>query len=74
VNGKHDDELNSESETGIKQMQLVVVNDADRKRYASLIGKNVQVTGTLFHAQNGHHRTPVLLTVKSIQLAADKRR
>jgi hypothetical protein len=67
VNGKRGDDLNNESEVNIREMQLVIMNDGDWKRYTSLIGKNVQLTGTLFHAYTGHHRTPVLLTVRLIE-------
>ena len=67
VNGKRNDELNSESEVDIKEIQLVIMNVGDWKRYARLIGRNVQVTGTLFHAYTAHHRTSVLLSVQIIE-------
>lgn len=68
VNGKVGDDLNSGSESQIKEMQLVILNQADWKRFAPLVGKSVKVTGTLFHAFTGHHRTSILLTAQSIEL------
>jgi hypothetical protein len=35
--------------------------------YSKLVGKNVVVTGSLFHAHTGHHYTDVLLNVRSIE-------
>jgi hypothetical protein len=66
VNGKPEEELNSEAESNVAEIQLVIANDGDRKRYAPLIGKIVQVKGTLFHSHTAHHRTPVLVSVRSI--------
>ena len=66
MNGNTDDELNSESEFDIKEMQLAF-GAADLKRYAALLDKRVVVTGTLYHAHTAHHRTRVLITVKSIK-------
>ena len=46
-------------------VQLVVFNslqDSAKK----LMGKKVKVVGTLFEASTGHHRTPVLIEVRSI--------
>jgi uncharacterized protein DUF4431 len=67
VDGDPASELNTEAESGIKEIQLVITNSSDWKRYASLLRKDVRVTGMLFHAHTGHHRTPVLLTVRSIE-------
>jgi hypothetical protein len=67
VNGNPDSELNTEAESGITEIQLVITNATDLKRYASLMGGNVGVTGTLYHAHTAHHRTPVLLAVRSIR-------
>ena len=57
-------------ETGIREMQLVVTRDADWKTLRRLMGKNATVTGTLFHAHTGHHRTRVLIDVSNIRAAA----
>ena len=61
------DDLNGVNESGITAMQLVIMITGDEKRYAPLIGKEVQVKGTLFHSFSGHHRTPVLLKVRLIE-------
>jgi hypothetical protein len=57
-------------ETGIREMQLVVTKDAHWKYVRRLMGKRAIVTGTLFHAHTGHHRTKVLVDVASIRAAA----
>lgn len=49
----------------IRTIQLVVSPDV-YKTQRNLVGKRVMVSGTLFGAHNTHHRTPALLTVKSI--------
>ncbi len=65
VLGDPSSSLNSKSHSGLTQVQLVVPRD----RVRSLIGKRVRVSGTLFGAHNGHHRTPVILEVSSIRAA-----
>ncbi|HEY0761664.1 MAG TPA: DUF4431 domain-containing protein [Pyrinomonadaceae bacterium] len=55
-------------ETDIREMQLVV-KSADWKTIRRRMGKRVLVTGTLFHAITGHHRTKVLMDVASIRAA-----
>jgi len=67
VNGMRDNELNSDAESGVSEIQLVIANQSDWTRCAHLIGKNVSVTGTLFHSHTAHHRTQVLLTVRLIE-------
>jgi hypothetical protein len=67
VDGGPASELNTEAEPGITEIQLVITRSSDWKRYASLLRKDVRVTGMLFHAHTAHHRTPVLLTVRSIE-------
>jgi len=57
-------------ETGIGEVQLVVTKSADWKTIRRLMGKRVAVTGTLFHAITGHHRTKVLIDVANIRAAA----
>lgn len=56
---------NSQPVNRIKQIQLAF-NDSETS-YRNLIGKNVVVTGSLFHAHTGHHYTDVVLTVRSIE-------
>jgi hypothetical protein len=69
VTGNEGDDLNV-SETGIRDVQLVVTKDSDWKTVRRLIGKRAKVTGTLFHAHTGHHRTKVLIDVTDIRAAA----
>ena len=53
-------------ESAIRDVQLVVIKDAHWPAVHRLMGKRAIVTGTLFHAHTGHHRTKVLLTVASL--------
>lgn len=56
---------NSEPVYRTRQIQLAFIeNDIP---YKNLIGKNVVVTGSLFHAHTGHHYTDVVLNVRSIE-------
>lgn len=64
---KADPDLNP-SQDRVIEMQLVLDPSA-YKTYKRLIGKDVIVSGTLFGAHTGHHHTPVLVTVKSIEIA-----
>ena len=57
-------------ETNIREMQLVVTKSAHWKIVERRLAKRVVVTGTLFHAHTGHHRTKVLLDVTNIRAAA----
>lgn len=52
-----------------KEVRLVqlVVDQQIYKRSTGLIGKHVVTTGTLFGGINGHHHTPVLLTVTTLR-------
>ncbi len=64
VRGDPNDELNSESVEGVKQVQLVFY---ERPAYRQLVGRQVVVKGTLFHSHTAHHHTPVLMTVTEIR-------
>ena len=57
------------SEIRIREMQLVVTKDAHWRTVRRLMGKRAIVTGTLFHAHTGHHRTKVLIHVVNIRAA-----
>jgi hypothetical protein len=57
-------------ETGVRDLQLAVTKDGDWPFIRRLIGKRVTVTGTLFHAHTGHHRTKVLLDVAEVRAAS----
>jgi len=56
------------SQDHVREIQLVL-ETAMYKTYSLLIGRQVVVQGTLFGAHTGHHHTPVLLNVKSIESA-----
>src|SRR4030095_9184595 len=53
----------------LRDMQLVVFHDKQSKIVHRRMGKRVVVTGTLFGAHTGHHRTKVLISVGSIRAA-----
>jgi hypothetical protein len=58
----------SEKEENVSDLQLVLPDGQKQyRRYRSLLGRRVSVSGTLFHAQTGHHHTKVLLTVSDIK-------
>jgi hypothetical protein len=65
VTGDPKDELNSESEDDVKRVQLVFL---DGKIRTDLLHKEASITGTLFHAETGHHHTAVLIQVSSAQM------
>lgn len=56
-------------ETRVREVQLVITNDAHWKTARQLIGKHAIVAGALFHAFTGHHRTKVLMDVSNIRAA-----
>lgn len=57
----------SEEEKNVSDLQLVFEEGQKQyDRYRRLLGRRVSVTGTLFHAQTGHHHARVLLTVQEI--------
>lgn len=51
----------------IRRVQLVI-NPEMYKEQAGLIGKRVVATGRLFGEITGHHHTPVLLTVTTLEV------
>jgi hypothetical protein len=53
---------------GIDMLQLVFLGTPEETRMLvdGLGQKRIRVTGTLFHAITGHHRTKVLVTVNTI--------
>ena len=53
----------------IRQIQLVFGDANAYEIHKELVGKNVVASGTLFGAHTGHHRTPVLLTVRTLEKA-----
>lgn len=48
----------------VRELQLVLPEP-----HRELIGKNIIVKGTLFHANTGHHHTDVLVVVQSISFS-----
>ena len=52
----------------VRVVQLVFDADVSRPGRSEVSSKNVSVTGSLFHAQTGHHHTAVLLSVRAIRL------
>jgi hypothetical protein len=62
-----DDPMN-ETEHGVKKVTLVVF-DFKAHPVEPLLGRRVEVEGTLFHAHTGHHHTKVLIEVSSIEKA-----
>jgi len=57
-----------EAEKDVRDLQLVFPEGQKQyDEYRSWKGRRVVVTGTLFHAETGHHHTKVLLTVTDIK-------
>ncbi len=66
VRGTPGDAHNAISVEGAKRIQLTFANVGTD--YKGLIGKDVVVRGTLFHAFSGHHYTDVVMDASSIEL------
>jgi hypothetical protein len=47
-------------ESAVREIQVVVEPELVHA-FASIMGRPVTVTGTLFHSHSGHHHTPVLI-------------
>ncbi len=58
-----------DSFTNLREMQLVISNDEEWKTVKRRMGKRVVVTGALFGAHTGHHRTKVLIQITGISVA-----
>ena len=50
---------------GVHEMQLVLQPE-QYQRHKGMVGRKVLATGTLFGEHTGHHHTPVLLTVRTL--------
>ena len=61
--------LEDEPKQGIQRIQLVFSDGKAYSGYRKLLKKRVVATGTLFGSFNIHHRTPVLLFVKTLAAA-----
>ncbi len=55
--------------TNIREIQLVVINDAQRATIRRRLGKSIELTGSLFGGHSGYHQTKVLIDVSSIRVA-----
>ena len=58
-------ETDCQPETGVTLLHLVL-KQPQMAGFKSLKGKAAKLSGTLFHSDNGHHFTSVLLDVESI--------
>jgi hypothetical protein len=55
------EEREEQAERNQRLVTLVPMGGFSLKQYA---GKHVSVKGSLYHADNGHHRTPVLIAIR----------
>jgi len=55
----------SEEAANVEEMQLVI--DYNKIKPKALVGKSVEVTGSMFYHHTAHHLTKVLVTVDSIK-------
>ena len=56
----------TKTERGVKRITLVI-HDFNANPVEPLLGRRVEVSGTLFHAHTAHHHTKVLINVTSIK-------
>ena len=54
---------------GIREIQLVVKPE-QYQQHKGMVGRKVLASGTLFGEHTGHHRTPVLLTLRTLDEAS----
>jgi hypothetical protein len=66
VNADPKSPVNNESETDVREVQLVYPSGHSLQR--AWLNRNISVSGTLFHQLTGHHRTKVLITVSETRL------
>ena len=60
------DESTGKDIAGVKLVQLIATH-GEYQSHARLVGKKVKTTGTFFTAQTGHHHTPVLMQVITLE-------
>jgi hypothetical protein len=65
------DDSTNRTERGVTKVTLVA-RDSDTHPAKSLLGRRVEVEGTLFHATTGHHHTKVLIEVSSLKKARSR--
>lgn len=68
VNATPGDEDLEPTEIGVMLIHLALEKDSSAQ-FKELKGRRVVATGTLFHSDNGHHQTDVLLSVKALSAA-----
>jgi len=68
VTGAADPTSQNEKETGIKEIQLIVIDEKIEKKLRKLMGHNIRFTGILTHAITGHHHLPILMEVKGFKV------
>ena len=59
VNGKNEDSPDMDGESDVRNLQIVYLKGYPQG--GDWAGHRASVTGTLFHAYNGHHHTTVLI-------------
>jgi hypothetical protein len=64
---KDSSDPNNLSEANIRELELVFLGNQDYDTYRLMLGKTVDVTGSLFHAYTAHHHTTILLEVKDME-------
>jgi Domain of unknown function (DUF4431) len=55
-----------------RDQRVVTLVPMKGQSFDLLIGKTIEVAGTLFHAHTGHHHTPVLISVVRISVIGDR--
>jgi len=63
------DDGDKQFESGVRELQLAIGADSLRAQLRAAHGSRLRVTGELFHAISGHHRTRVLIWVIQIRAA-----
>lgn len=66
--GDSDPTSQNEKESGVKELQLIVVDDKLADRLRKHMGATILFRGALTHAITGHHHLPVLMEVESFRL------
>ena len=61
------DESDKQPESGVRELQLAIGTDSVWAQLRAAHGSRLRVTGELFHAISGHHRTRVLIWVIQIR-------
>ncbi len=64
---KDSSDPNNLSEANIRELELVFMGQQGYDTYGPMLGKTVDVTGSLFHAYTAHHHTTILLQVKDME-------